>query len=32
MITRHPRASLDEILDVVFYCIRESARARSGLA
>ncbi len=33
MITRHPRASLDEILDVVFYCIRENARTalRAGI-
>jgi hypothetical protein len=28
MIARHPSASLDEILDVVFYCIRENARTR----
>jgi hypothetical protein len=27
MIARHPRASLDEILDVVFYCIQKNARA-----
>ncbi len=27
MIACHPRASLDEILDVVFYCILKNARA-----
>ncbi len=27
MIARHPRASLNEILDVVFYCIQKNARA-----
>jgi hypothetical protein len=30
MIMRHPRASLAEILDVVFYCIRENARSKLG--
>ena len=27
MIARHPRPSLDEILDVVFYCIQKNVRA-----
>ncbi len=27
MIACHPRASLDEILDVVFYCIQKNARS-----